>query len=162
MFYDDGTVFQTTFKEPINVPEIGTNLGHSLKHIRALFETAQIELKHFTKLIYETENYLVIIIRLGEGSNLALFFEKGQEQPKISSIRRYLYRIEDLIDTDRLELEKYALEDKKSELIALKQEYNLKLEQIELKKSNIFNLDEEITEIQKQIEIRKVYLISED
>jgi len=162
MFYDDGTVFQTTFNEPINIPEIGKNLAQSLKHMEGLFETAQIELKHFSKLIYETENYLVIILRLGEGSNLALFFDKGQEEPNISSIRRYLYRIEDLIDTDKLDLERHALEEKRGKLSVLKQEYTGKLEQIEMKKSNIFNLDEKVAEIQKQIEFRNVDLKSED
>lgn len=162
MFYDDGTVLQTTFQEPVNIRDIGATLASNLKNMDEVFKLSKINKEDYIKLIYETENYLVLIHKLGEQSNLALFFLKGEEFPKISAIRRYLYRIEYLMDTDKLSLAKRQIEEMKKDLAQLEQDFHGKLELIEKKKLNIADLDKKIFAIEKEINEKEVYLKSED
>jgi len=162
MFYDEGTVFQTTYEQPINIPKLGENLTESLSHIRQLLEICNIEIEPYTKLIYETKNIVIIVIKLGERSNLALFFRKGDGLPKISSIRRYLLRIENLMDTDKLELDKRSLEDLKKEVTELELEVQSKLSNIEKKKSEITNIDSKINALKDEIEAKKKEINYED
>lgn len=143
MFYDDGTIFQTTFQQ-VNVPQIGENLAESIKHIAKLFEICKIENEPYTRLIYETKTNIILVIKVGEQSNLALFFKKGTEEPQISAIKNFISRIQAVMDTDRIELDKQALEKQKTELNGLEQEIKTKLDSIELKKSELPKLDEKL------------------
>ena len=105
MFYDNGTIFQTTFEQDINIPKLGENLAEVLNHMRQLYEICQIKLNTYEKIIFETDNLSIMIIKLGEESNIALFFKKEEDETlKISAIRRYLAKIEDLVDMDKNEL----------------------------------------------------------
>ena len=103
MFYDDGIVFQSSFEKEksVNIPQVGTNLSEILKHIQKLLEIGVLEMEPYTKLIYETRKIVVMVIKLGEKSNIALFFRKGGEEPDLSSIKRYLQNIQRLIDSDQ-------------------------------------------------------------
>ena len=38
MFYNNGTVFQTTFEQDINIPKLGGNLTELLNHIKNVYE----------------------------------------------------------------------------------------------------------------------------
>ena len=105
MFYDNGTIFQTTFEQDINIPKLGENLAEVLNHMRQLYEICQIKLKSYEKIIFETDNLSIMILKLGEESNIALFFKKEEDETlKISAIRRYLAKIEDLVDMDKNEI----------------------------------------------------------
>ncbi|MFX0033521.1 MAG: hypothetical protein ACFE8E_13805 [Candidatus Hodarchaeota archaeon] len=101
MFYNNGTIFQTTFGSEINIPKLGENLAQALHHMQKLYELCKIEAEEYKKLIFETEDMSSIILKLGEDSNIALFFKKEEDKElKISAIRRYLKRIEDIMDMD--------------------------------------------------------------
>jgi uncharacterized protein YoxC len=162
MFYNEGTVFETTFEQPINIPELGSNLAEALKRTRKLFEIAQIHIESYKKFIYETDHFIVIILKLGENSNIALFFKKGEATPDISNIRRYLFRIEDLMDTDKLDLEKHALELKKQEVNEFETQIKANLDAIEQMKREISDLDLEIQKFEKEITDKKTDIQYED
>ena len=105
MFYNNGTIFQTTFEQDINIPKIGENLAEILNHMRKLYEICQIKINNYEKVIFETDNLSIMILKLGEESNIALFFKKEEDEVlKISAIRRYLAKIEDLVDMDKNEI----------------------------------------------------------
>jgi hypothetical protein len=150
MFYDDGTIFQTTFQQ-VNIPQIGENLAESIKHIAKLFEICKIENEPYTRLIYETKTYIILVFKIGEQSNLAVFFRKGPEEPRIGAIKNFIYRIEAVMDTDKIELDKQALEKQRTELSALEQELKTKLESIELKKPELPKLDEKLKKDEEEL-----------
>ncbi|MFW9894809.1 MAG: coiled-coil domain-containing protein [Candidatus Thorarchaeota archaeon] len=105
MFYNNGIVFQTTFEHDINVPKLGENLAEFLNHIKNVYEICNFKLEDYKKLIFETDEMSVIILKLGEDSNIALFFKKEEEGDlKLSSIKRYITRIEELIDMNEKEI----------------------------------------------------------
>jgi len=117
MFYDNGTIFQTTFEQDINIPKLGENLAEVLNHMRKLYEISQISLKSYEKIIFETDNISLMVLKLGEESNIALFFKKEEDDGlKISNIRRYLKRIEDMIDMDKMEIGFQEILNKEEEL----------------------------------------------
>ncbi|MFX1456392.1 MAG: hypothetical protein ACFFDB_13540 [Promethearchaeota archaeon] len=105
MFYNNGIVFQTTFEQDINVPKLGENLAEFLNRIKFVYEICNFKLEDYKKLIFETDEMSVIILKLGEDSNIALFFKKEEERDlKLSSIKRYITRIEELIDMNEKEI----------------------------------------------------------
>lgn len=106
MFYNNGTIFQTTYEQEqdINIPKLGENLAEIINHMRKLYDICEIPLEKYEKIIFETENVSIMILQLGEESNLALFFKREEDEVlRISKIRRYLTKIEDLIDMDKRE-----------------------------------------------------------
>jgi len=116
MFYNNGIIFQTTFKQDINIPKLGENIAKMLSHVQKLYEICNFDLVDYKKLIFETENISLIIIKLGENSNLGLFFKKEEDKDlKLNAIKRYLSRIEELIDMDKAELEMKSFEEKEED-----------------------------------------------
>jgi len=116
MFYNNGIIFQTTFKQDINIPKLGENIAKMLSHVQKLYEICNFDLVDYKKLIFETENISLIIIKLGENSNLGLFFKKEEDKDlKLNAIRRYLSSIEELIDMDKAELEMKSYEEKEED-----------------------------------------------
>ncbi|MBY9017623.1 MAG: hypothetical protein KGD66_02215 [Candidatus Lokiarchaeota archaeon] len=105
MYYNNGTVYQTSFDSNMNIPKIGENLAESIAHIKILYDLCNFTYKEFTKLIFETDEISTIILKLGEDSNIALFFKKEDDTDlKLTAIKRYLSRIESLVDMDEKEL----------------------------------------------------------
>lgn len=105
MFYNNGTIFQTTFGSDINIPKLGENLAEALNHMRKMYEICNLKAEEYKKLIFETEDMSSIILKLGEDSNIALFFKKEEDKElRISAIRRYLNKIEDIMDMDANEI----------------------------------------------------------
>ncbi len=116
MFYNNGIIFQTTFEQDINIPKLGENIAKMLSHVQKLYEICNFDLVDYKKLIFETENISLIIIKLGENSNLGLFFKKEEDKDlKLNAIKRYLSRIEELIDMDKAELEMKSFEEKEED-----------------------------------------------
>ncbi|MFW9949935.1 MAG: hypothetical protein ACFFKA_07410 [Candidatus Thorarchaeota archaeon] len=141
MFYNNGTIFQTTFEQSINIPKLGENLAETLNHIRSLYEICNYKMEPYKKLIFETEDISVIILKLGEDSNIALFFEREEDKElKIHSIRRYISNIESLIDMDEKELILKELLIKEEELKKLSTS-------LQSKKEFIIRIKNEILEI---------------
>ena len=131
MFYNNGTVFQTTFEQDINIPKLGENLAELLIHIRKIYDVCNIKLDVYNKLIFETDDISIIILRLGEDSNLALFFKKEQDQDlKLHSIKRYIHRIEHLIDMDNFELKIQELGIQEDQFKNMQNILSSKLEEI--------------------------------
>jgi len=122
MFYNDGTVFHTTFDKTINIPKLGENISETLAYIQKIYENSKYDLVDYRKLIFDTDNTSLIILKLGENSNLALFFKKKirNVERKIRSIHRDIEMAEDLLDVDRSELVEQELENKESQLMELK------------------------------------------
>ncbi len=138
MFYNNGTVYQTTFEQDINKPKLGENLTELLTHAKLIYEICKFKLDDYKKLVFETADISVIILKLGEDSNIALFFKKEEEKDiKISSIRRYLTRIEELIDMDEREI---LLQ----QILAKEDELKKKQEDLRSKQQDIQNLREEL------------------
>ncbi|TFG07823.1 MAG: hypothetical protein EU539_04000 [Promethearchaeota archaeon] len=145
MFYDNGTIFQTTFEQTINIPKLGENLAELLNHVRRIYEVSNLKLEVYKKLIVETDDISVIVLKLGEESNLALFFRKEEDQElKLQSIKRYITRIEELIDMDKSEL-------KLQELI-------IKEEELKYLQTLLKHKEQEIQDLEKELEENKIDL----
>lgn len=158
MFYNNGTIFQTTFEQDINIPKLGENLAELLNHIRKIYDICNCKIDNYKKLIFETDDISIIILKLGEDSNLALFFKKEPDKDlKLQSVRRYIHRIEDLIDMDRFELEIQELGTKEEELknlqnILLLKEQKTKDLQTQLALEDKKQSEQEIKNLSKEIE----------
>lgn len=171
MFYNNGIIFQTTFEQDMNVPKLGENLAELVEYVRKIYEVSDLEYKHYKKLLIETEGISIIIFKLGEDSNIALFFEAEKTQElKINSIRRYLKRIENLTDMDEKEIILKEILEKENELEFLQMEYAQKAEKMRdiMEKSEedvseefshlseeCKDLKEDISEIEKKIDSLK-------
>jgi len=156
MFYNNGIVFQTTFDQSLNIPKIGENLAEMLSHIRKFYELCAFNFEEYNKLIIETGDISCIILKLGEESNLALFFKKEVDiNQKLKSIRRYIKRIEHLVDMDQYELEFQELKEKQEEINRLNSELEAKQNKILGLRSTLKDGDilkqEEITKMEKEL-----------
>ena len=113
MFYNDGTVFQTTFPAEMNIPQIGKELATTLTHLHEVITLYDTKEKDYRKLIYETEHYIIMLLKLGEDSHLALLLDNTKaEEFKIGAVRQYLTQLEELIDMDQQDLEKFKQAEK--------------------------------------------------
>jgi hypothetical protein len=117
LFYNNGLIFQSTFApEVVNIPDLGRDLANLVNGFQDVVEESHFEAAPFQKLIYETAHVVVVIIALGEDSNLALFFEGGKRAEfHIESIRTYLEQIKDLVDTDQAEINDIKKRQEQSE-----------------------------------------------
>lgn len=153
MFYNDGTVFHTTFEHSINIPKLGENISMSLAHIQKIYETCNYDLVSYNKLVFDTDDVSVIILKLGENSNLALFFKRKitRVELKIRSIRRYIEMVEELLDVDRVELVEQELELKESQLLELKLQFGSQ----QYKLMTLKEYQKELTDEEKKKEVSK-------
>jgi len=143
MFYNNGTVFQSTFTQEINMPKLGENLTEFLHRIKNVYEICNFKLNDFKKLIFETKDVSVIILKLGEESNIALFFKEDDvEGIKLSSIKRYLTRIEELIDMDEKEIFLQEILVKEDELKSNQHLLQLKQDEIQNLLKELKDLDQ--------------------
>lgn len=113
-FYDDGTVFQTTFnKNEVNIPHLGEDLASILSIFKNL--KAKNDFSEFIKVIYDGANVSLIIFKVGEQSNIALFFKREMSDKELQNIqiRNYIDRIQELLDIDQKTLKKKEVEKKK-------------------------------------------------
>lgn len=151
MFYNNGTIFQTTFEQEINIPKLGENLAEVLNHIKKLYEICNYNFEDYKKVIFETDDISIIILKLGEDSNIALFFKKEEEKElKLTAIKRYMNRIEELIDMDEKELIIQEIIAKEEEIKHLKEDLSIKKEEIKKLNVNLEELEEAIIEGDKK------------
>lgn len=156
MFYNNGTIFQTTFEQETNIPKLGENLAGVLNHVRKLYEICTFNFEVYKKIIFETDDMSIIILKLGEDSNIALFFKK-EEELKLTAIKRYMTRIEELIDMDERELIIQDIIEKEEEIKNLKELLHEKKEIIEklgkeFKKIEEGTIEGDIKEITKELD----------
>ncbi|MHA2394185.1 MAG: hypothetical protein ACXAEX_19800 [Promethearchaeota archaeon] len=163
MFYNSGTVFQSTFGQEINVPKLGDNLTGLLNHIKNVYEVCNFRLDDYKKLMFETEDISVIILKLGEESNIALFFkEEDLADIKLSSIKRYLTRIEELIDMDEKEIILQQILAKEKELKKNQEDLQSKQQTIQHLQEELKNLGtSELQEEMKNVE-RELFALEEE
>ena len=133
MFYDDGTVFQTTFEqfeESVNIPKLGDDLAGILSSFRKLYEICNYNFKKYNQLLFDTEDVDILVLKLGENSNLALFFRKSlaEGEIQINTIQKYVNKIEKLIDIGQMDLIERDIRRKERELKHLYEHMDEKLE----------------------------------
>ncbi len=153
MFYNDGTVFHTTFEHTVNIPKLGENFSETLASISRMYEICNFDLADYNKLVFDTDDINVIVLKLGENSNLALFFRKRKRagELRIRSIRRYIELAEELLDVDRVELVEQEMEAKESQLMELQLQFGSK----HYKCLTLESLLDEVTDEEKKKEVSK-------
>jgi len=155
MFYNTGIIFQTTFEQNINIPKLGENLAELLNHVRKVYELCDFKMDNYRKFIFETDDVSTIIIKLGEDSNLALFFRKEEDKDlKLTGIRRYLNKIEDLIDTDETEILFFELATREKDLKIIEENFQQKqksLTDLQTRESDKGLSESELGDIKKAI-----------
>ena len=153
MFYNNGTVFDTTFEQNINIPKLGEHLAGLLNQMRKIYDTCSFSLEKYSKLIIETDDISIIFLKLGEESNIALFFKKEKDESlKLQSIKRYITKIEELIDADKFALMLQEFETKDEILRNLQKSLLSKQNHINELKNEL----EKINEPSKQ-EAKEIY-----
>ena len=163
MFYNNGTIFQTTFEKDINIPKLGDNLAELIHHVKLVYDISQFKMENYKKLIFETDDTSIIILKLGEDSNIALFFKREEEKDlKLSAIKRYIARIETLIDMSEEEIILQEILTKEGEIANALNLLQFKRENIQTLSEKLKNLKEiEYPEESKQIE-KEVNSLNED
>ncbi|MHA1166981.1 MAG: coiled-coil domain-containing protein [Candidatus Hodarchaeales archaeon] len=154
MFYNDGTVFKTTFDRKdhdINIPKLGENMAEILEHMRTLYEICKYDLTAYRKLVFDTDDVSLILLKVGEDTNIALFFKKEREI-RIRSIRRYIKKIEDLIDVDRIELMQQKIEQIEEKLKQLFIQLEPKLDEINNLRNKLKEEEKDDTDEVKELE----------
>jgi len=155
MFYNTGTIFQTTFEQNINIPKLGENLAELLNHVKKVYEICNFKMETYRKFIFETDDVSTIIIKLGEDSNLALFFKKEEDKDvKLTAIKRYLNRIEELIDTDETEILFQELATREKDLKIIEENFQQKQQKINDLQTQSMNTtlsESEVGDIKKAI-----------
>jgi predicted regulator of Ras-like GTPase activity (Roadblock/LC7/MglB family) len=108
MFYNTGIVFQSTFSNNIDVPAISANLLEIISMFKKSLEYSKVTTKDYLKIIFETKERIIIILKLGEDSNIALFFDNevvnDVSDVNIGSVQKYLNKLEKLIDMNESEI----------------------------------------------------------
>lgn len=144
MFYNNGTIFQTTFEQDINIPKLGETLAKFLDKARKINEICRFKPMDYKKILLEMDEVTIIILKLGEESNIALFFRnEDSREINLTPIKRYLTRIEELIDTDKNELILKQILAKEEESKTLESLLNTKKEELDLLSEKINNVFEE-------------------
>ena len=154
MFYNNGTIFQTTFEKDINIPKLGENLAELIHHVKLVYDISQFKMENYKKLIIETDDTSIIILKLGEDSNIALFFKKEEEKDlKLSAIKRYIARIETLIDMSEEQIILEEILTKERELENSRNLLQLNQEKIQSIHEELKSVDEiEPSEDSKRLE----------
>ncbi|MEE9409799.1 MAG: hypothetical protein V3V41_02625, partial [Candidatus Heimdallarchaeota archaeon] len=160
MFYNDGTVYQTTFEqfeESVNIPKVGEDLSKILSSFRGLYDLCNYKYKGYHQILFDTDDIDIIVIKLGEDTNLALFFRKTVEEGEIhiESIQKYITKIGKIIDIGRIDLVEQKIRTTEGALIKLYEQMEEKLEkQKEVHSLLGASMDEmkSIEKIEKEIE----------
>lgn len=163
MFYNNGTIFQTTFEQEINIPKLGENLAEILNRTKKLYDICNYNFEVYKKIIFETDDMSIIILKLGEDSNIALFFRKEEEKElKLTAIKRYMTRIEELIDMDERGLILQDIIAKEEEIKHLKESLHEKKEQIEKLGIELNEFEEGINEGDKKRITKEINDLEDD
>lgn len=152
MFYNNGITFQTTFEQSINIPKLGENLAQIIGNFNQIYDLTNQESKKYEKIIFETEEVSIIILKLGEDSNIALFFKAEESKElKLHAIKRYLTKIEELIDMDKKELILQEILQYEADIENLRKDLQSKKEKI----NELKNLPLENTQYESNVVIDK-------
>ncbi|TFG02642.1 MAG: hypothetical protein EU542_04510 [Promethearchaeota archaeon] len=138
MFYNNGTIFQTTFEQDINIPKLGELLARTLDKVRKINDICKFKPNDYKKLIFEMEEVTIMILKLGEESNIALVFKNDDSKEiNLTPIKRYLSKIEELIDMDKKELILNQILAKEDDVKALESVLEKKEKELDLIKEKL-------------------------
>jgi hypothetical protein len=108
MFYNTGIVFQSSFTDNTNIPAICSNLSEIITLFEKSLDCYNVPTNDYLKIIFETKERIIIILKLGEDSNIALFFDNevvsDVTDVNIGSVQKYLNKLEELIDMNESEI----------------------------------------------------------
>lgn len=133
-------IFQSTFEQETNIPKLGETLAKILHNARKINDICLFKPEDYKKLIVEMEEVTIILVKLGEDSNIGLFFKnEDSKEINLTPIKRYLTRIEELIDMDKNELILKEILIKEEGLKALESMLNQKREELDLTREKLEN-----------------------
>ncbi len=75
MFFKDGTVVQTSFKPPMNIPKMSETLLHICQDFKKFQEVCQYEKDLIVRHLFETAKYFIFIFEFEDDFYLALICE---------------------------------------------------------------------------------------
>ncbi len=76
MFFKDGTVVQTSFKPPMNIPKMSETLLHICQDFRQFEEVCRYEKESVVRHLFETVKYFIFILEFEDDLYLALILDK--------------------------------------------------------------------------------------
>ncbi len=76
MFFKDGTVVQTSFKPPMNIPKMSETLLHICQDFQQFEEVCHYEKDSVVRHLFETVKYFIFILEFEDDLYLALILDK--------------------------------------------------------------------------------------
>ncbi len=76
MFFKDGTVVQTSFKPPMNIPKMSETLLHICQDFQQFEEVCHYEKEAIVRHLFETVKYFIFILEFEDDLYLALILDK--------------------------------------------------------------------------------------
>lgn len=76
MFFKDGTVVQTSFKPPMNIPKMSETLLHICQDFQQFEEVCHYEKEPIVNHLFETAKYFIFILEFEDNLYLALILDK--------------------------------------------------------------------------------------
>ncbi len=102
-FFNDGTVVQTSFKPPMNIPKMSETLLHICQDFQQFEEVCHYEKESIVRHLFETLKYFIFILEFEEGLYLALILDKNAHgETKYSLLRKNLEWLEKRIEELKL------------------------------------------------------------
>ena len=119
-FYNDGMVYYSSFPDQINTPILGKTLSNLIQNTMSVnellleFHDADHIQDKLRKIFFEIGGKTVLVLKLGEDSNIALFLaHKRIREIEIKCIKDDLALLEDMIDTTKDELKELGYAPRK-------------------------------------------------
>ncbi len=99
IFFKDGTVVQTSFKPPMNIPKMSQTLLHICQDFQEFVKVCQYEKESIVHHLFETVKYFIFILEFEDDLYLSLLLDKtaGGEQ-KYNLLRMNLEWLEKKIE----------------------------------------------------------------
>jgi len=99
MFFKDGTVIQTSFKPPMNIPKMSESLLHICQDFQQFEEVCQYEKEPVVRHLFETVKYFIFILEFEDSLYLALVLDKNAGgETKYNLLRKNLEWLEQKIE----------------------------------------------------------------
>ncbi len=76
IFFKDGTVVQTSFKPPMNIPKMSESLLHICQDFQQFEEVCHYEKEAVVRHLFETAKYFIFILEFEDNLYLALILDK--------------------------------------------------------------------------------------
>ncbi len=105
MFFKDGTVVQTSFKPPMNIPKMSESLLHICQDFQQFEEVCKYEKEEVVRHLFETVKYFIFILEFEDDLYLALILDKtAGGETKYNLLRKNLEWLEKKIEELKVSL----------------------------------------------------------